>query len=79
MFDILLTCEIEELQQNAEQIVPSLEKENVEKFIRTLWERVPELTVAQEKQLHKFGRKLLKQHNMKAIRDDDGKKDLKEV
>jgi len=69
MFEILLTCKTEELQQNAERISKSLESENVEEFIHTLKKRVPELTVIQEKKLHKLGRKILKQFNMKPIRE----------
>ena len=70
MFEILLTCKIEELYQHAEQISKKIEKENVEPFIRTLWKRVPELSVPQEKKLHKLGRKILKQFDMKPIRDE---------
>ena len=70
MFEILLTCKIEELYQHAEQISKKIEKENVEPFIRTLWRRVPELSVPQEKKLHKLGRKILKQFDMKPIRED---------
>ena len=69
MFEILLSCKIEELYQHAEQISKKLEKENVEPFIRTLWKRVPELSVPQEKKLHAFGRRILKQFDMKPIRD----------
>jgi len=69
VFEILLTCKPEELQQNAERISVSLESENVEEYIRALKKRVPELTVEQEKKLHKLGRKILKQFNMKPIRD----------
>ena len=47
----------------------SLKLENVEEFICALKKRVPELTVEQEKKLHKLGRKILKQFNMKPIRD----------
>ena len=49
MFEILLTCKPEELQQNAEQISTYLESKNAEEFIRILKKRVPELTVIQEK------------------------------
>lgn len=69
LFDILLNCRVEELQKEAEQIVNSIEKNEVETFIRILWKRVPELTVEQEKQLHKLGRKVLKKFGMKPIRD----------
>lgn len=69
MFEILLDCKPEELQQNAERISVSLEQKNVEEFIRTLKKRVPELTVAQEKQLHKLGRQILKRFNMKPLKD----------
>ena len=69
MFEILLTCKTEELQKNAEMISASLESNNdVETFIRALKTRVPELTVEQEKRLHKLGRRILKQFNMKPIR-----------
>jgi len=57
MFEELLTCKTEELQQNAERISASLESSNdAEAFIRTLKTRVPELTVEQEKRLHRLGR-----------------------
>ena len=71
MFEILLSCKIDELYQYAEVISKSLEQKDVETFIRTLWKRVPELSVPQEKQLHKLGRKILKQFSMKPIRDKD--------
>ena len=70
MFEIVLTCKIEELYQHAEQISKTLKKEDVEPFIRTLWKRVPELSVSEEKKLHKLGRKILKQFDMKPIRDE---------
>ena len=68
MFDIFLTCKAEELQKKAEQISVSLKQDEVETFLQTLWTRVPELTVAQEKELHKLGRKILKRFDMKPIR-----------
>ena len=69
MFEILITCSVEDLYKEAENISKSLKKNDVEMFIRTLKKRVPELTVEQEKKLHKLGRKILKQFNMKPIRD----------
>lgn len=69
MFDILLTCKIEELQHYAEELSLKLTKEEVEPFIRTLWKRVPELSVEQEKKLHQLGRRILKRFNMGRIRD----------
>ena len=72
MFDAILTCKVEELQENAERISVFLEPDDVEVFIRTLWTRVPELTVAQEKELHKLGRKILKRFNMKPIKLERG-------
>ncbi len=54
MFEIVSTCKPEELLQYTEQLFASLETaEDAEKLIRTLWRRVPELTVQQEKELHK--------------------------
>jgi len=68
MFDILLTCKVNELKQKAEQISASLKPDEVEPFIRALWTRVPELTVVQEKELHKLGRKILKRFSMNPFR-----------
>jgi len=53
MFEILLTCKPEELQQNAERISMSLELENAEEYIRALKKRVPELTVEETKKWRK--------------------------
>lgn len=69
MFDILLTCKAEELQHYAEELSKNLNKEEVEPFIRTLWTRVPELSVEQEKKLHQLGRKILKRFNMERIQN----------
>jgi hypothetical protein len=69
MFDILLTCKPDELQKHAELIASTVEKDDVETFIRTLWKRVPELTVEQEKELHKLGRRVLKKFGMHRIKD----------
>ena len=69
MYEILLTCSPEKLQYYAEEIAQDLEAEQVETFIRTLWKRVPELSVEQEKKLHQFGRKTLKRFHMGRIRD----------
>jgi len=69
MFDELITCAVEDLYKEAEDISKTLKKEDVETFIRTLKKRVPELTVVQEKELHRLGRKILKQFDMKPIRD----------
>lgn len=49
MFKELLNCSVDELQQYAEKMSLTLKEENVELFIRTLWKRVPELNVEQEK------------------------------
>lgn len=68
-FDELLTCKIDNLQEVAEKISLTIEKEDVETFIRTIWERVPELTEEQEKKIHKFGRTVLKKFNMKRIKE----------
>lgn len=68
MFKILSVCSAEELLQYTEQFYPLLEnEEEAEKFIRILWKRVPELTIQQEKELHKLGRKIRKKFNMKPI------------
>lgn len=70
MFEIISTCKPEELMYNTEQLFPSLgNAEDAEKLIRILWKRVPELTVPQEKELHKLGRKIRKKFNMKPIRE----------
>ena len=69
MFEILLSCKPEELQYHAERIAQELRQEDVEPFIRTLWKRVPELSVEQEKKLHQLGRKTLKRFHMSRIRD----------
>lgn len=50
----------EELQEYAERIAKMLNDDNAETFIRTLWNRVPELTNEQEKRLHQLGRKVRK-------------------
>lgn len=63
MFKELLNCSVDELQQYAEKMSLTLKEENVELFIRTLWKRVPELNVEQEKNIHRLGRKILKQFN----------------
>lgn len=68
MFEILSVCKPEELLQYAEQFYPLLENEaDAEKLIRILWKRVPELTIQQEKELHKLGRKIRKKFGMKPI------------
>lgn len=70
MFEIISTCKPEELLHCTEQLFPSLKSaEDAEKLIRILWKRVPELTVPQEKELHKLGRKIRKKFNMKPIRE----------
>lgn len=69
MFDELTTCKPEELQECAERIAKMLNDDNAETFIRTLWNRVPELTNEQEKRLHQLGRKVRKRFNMKPIRE----------
>lgn len=68
MFEILSVCKLEELLQDTEQFYPLLEnEEDAKKLIRILWNRVPELTIQQEKELHKLGRKIRKKSNMKPI------------
>lgn len=68
-FDILLTCTTEQLQHYAEEVAQNIKAEEVEPFIRTLWKRVPELSVEQEKKLHQLGRKTLKRFHMSRIKD----------
>ncbi len=69
MYNVLLTCRLEELLINTEQIFDSIKTEaEAETVIRILWERVPELTEQQEKELHKLGRKIRKRFNMKPIK-----------
>lgn len=68
-YEIILTCKPEELQHYAEEISQSLRQEDVEPFIRTLWKRVPELSVEQEKKLHQLCRRILKRFGMSRIRD----------
>ena len=69
MFDILSTCKPEELFKNTEELSAKLETpEDAEALIRILWKRVPELTVEQEKELHRLGRKIRKRFHMKPIR-----------
>lgn len=69
MFDELIACRPEELQEHAERIAKTLNVDNAEAFIRILWKRVPELTDEQERKLHQLGRKVRKQFNMKPIRE----------
>ncbi|MBE6023452.1 MAG: hypothetical protein E7231_09495 [Cellulosilyticum sp.] len=69
MYNVLLTCRTEELLISTEQIFDSIKTEaEAETVIRILWERVPELTEQQEKELHKLGRKIRKRFNMKPIK-----------
>lgn len=69
MFEIVLTCKVEELLYNTEQLFKTLKDENeAEQLIRVLWKRIPELTNEQEKELHKLGRKIRKKFNMKPIK-----------
>lgn len=71
MFDILLTCSVDELYGYAKEIAESIDSEKMaEDFIRTLFKRVPELTDLQEKELHKIGRKVRKKFGMKPIHID---------
>ena len=68
MFEILSVCKPEELLQYTEQFYSMIgSEEDAEKLIRTLWNRVPELTIQQEKELHKLGRKIRKKFNMKPV------------
>lgn len=54
--------------QYTEQFYPLLEnEEDAEKLIRILLNRVSELTIQQEKELYKLGRKIRKKFNMKPI------------
>ena len=69
MFNILLTCKVEELYKNTEQLLDSIKtEEQAEMVIRMLWKRVSELAEEQEKELHKLGRKIRKKFNMKPIK-----------
>lgn len=69
MFEILLSCKTEELLYNTERLFVSLKDEiEAEELIRTLWKRIPELTIQEEKELHKLGRKIRKKFNMKPIK-----------
>lgn len=70
MFEILSSCKPEEMQQYAEAFSAQLESAaEAEQLIRILWKRVPELTVLQEKELHRLGRKIRKKFHMKPIRE----------
>lgn len=70
MFEILLTCSLEELLGYTETLSAQIETaEEAEKLIRMLWKRVPELTVQQEKDLHKLARKIRKRFHLKPIRE----------
>lgn len=69
MYDVFLTCKPEELLYYFEQEFDSIRTEaEAEMVIRLLWNRVPELTEQQEKELHKLGRKLRKKYNMKPVK-----------
>lgn len=68
MFDILLTCNPEDILFHTEKISQMLKNEKeAEQLICVLWKRVPELTNEQEKELHKLGRKIRKKFNMKPV------------
>ncbi|MDO5559842.1 MAG: hypothetical protein Q4F95_09625 [Oscillospiraceae bacterium] len=67
MFEELLNCTPEDLQEKAERISMTVDEENAETFIRTLFSRVTELSDEQEKELHKLGRKVRKKFHMKPI------------
>ena len=68
MFEILLTCKREELLFYTQKISLSIKtKEEAEELIRTLWKRVPELSIEQEKELHRLGRKIRKRFGMKPV------------
>lgn len=70
MFEKILTCRPEELLLNTEILFAQTETaENAEILIRMLLKRVPELTVQQEKDLHKLGRKIRKKFNIKPIKE----------
>lgn len=70
ILEIISTCRPEELLRYTEMLSKQIETvEEAEKLIRMLWKRVPELTVQQEKELHKLGRKIRKRFNLKPIRE----------
>lgn len=70
MFEIISTCRPEELLRYTEILSTQIEiAEDAEKLIRMLWKRVPELTVQQERDLHKLGRKIRKKFHLKPIRE----------
>lgn len=70
MFEKISTCTLEELLRTTEILSNQIENtEDAEILIRMLWKRVPELTVEQEKELHKLGRKIRKKFNMQPIRE----------
>lgn len=72
MYDILLTCKLEELLNNTEKLSLTLKSsEDAEQLIRILFKRVPELTIEQEKELHKLGRKIRKKFNMKPVKIEE--------
>jgi hypothetical protein len=69
MFDVLSTCQPEELLHCFEQIFDTIETEvEAETVIRLLQKRATELTDQQEKEIHKLGRKLRKKFNMKPVK-----------
>lgn len=59
MFEILSVCKPEELLQYTAQFYPLLgNEEDAERLICILWNRVSDLTIQQEKELHNLGRKI---------------------
>lgn len=69
MFEVLLTCKIEELYHNAEILIENLSSEEMAgEYIIMLFQRVPELTEEQEKKLHQLGGKIRKKFGMKPVR-----------
>ena len=72
MFKDILSCKISELNGIIEEYYYSLEtKEEAELLIRTIWKRVPELNVQQEKEIHKLGRLIRKKFNMKPVKIEE--------
>ena len=71
MFAILRDCKTEDLYKNAEELAGELDSEEMAKGrIIALFLRAPELTEAQEKELHKLGRKVRKRLSMKPVSMD---------
>lgn len=71
MFEILRDCKTDDLYKNAEKLASELvSEEEARKWIIALFQRVPELTEVQERELHKLGRKVRKKFGMKPVRNE---------